>query len=322
MLHPNEIINQMPKLINWHLTFPNVNDKFCLTPAGTHRHACWCTCVPFLQRLRAYRGLHPPRSAAEGWGPPTPPQLTLPTRTSPRPVGPPLPHARTSRLNLQRRPSSNLPTAASEDTSPRTTEAPLRLSNPRPVGLPQPHARTLRLKLQRRPSNGLPTAASEDTSPRATEAPLQLSNPRPVGPHSRKRGHLAQSNRGAPPAQQPSASGPPQPHARTPRLKLQRHPSSSLPTAASEDTSPRATEAPLRLSNLRSVGPPQPHARTPYLKLQRRPSSNSRKRGHLAHSNRGAPPAQQPSACGPPTAAREDPSPEAAEAPLQQPNTT
>ena len=160
-------------------------DKFCLTSAGTHRHACWCTCVPFLQRLRAYRGLHPPRSAAEGWGPPTPPQLTLPTRTSPRPVGPPLPHARTPRLKLQRRPSSNLPTAASEDTSPRATEAPLSatlLHSSATLGQWAPHSRT--------------RGEATDPSP----------------PNSRAR---TPSNRGAPPAQQPSAVGPQQPHART-----------------------------------------------------------------------------------------------------------
>ena len=132
-------------------------------------------------------------------------------------------HARAPRLKLLRRPSSNLPTAASEDTSPRAAAQ-------------QPSA------------SGPPTAAREDPSPEATEAPLQ----RP--PNSRKRGRPEQQRR-------PSGSAtlgqwaPPQPHARTRRLKLQRHPSGST-----------------------TFGQQPP---------------NSRTRGHLAHSYRGAPPAAQ-----------------------------
>ena len=59
-------------------------DKFCLASANTHRHACRCTCVPVLLRLRAYRRLYPPRQRR--------PQLTLPSRISSRPVRP---HCRT-----------------------------------------------------------------------------------------------------------------------------------------------------------------------------------------------------------------------------------
>ena len=95
-----------------------LQDKFCLAPAGTHRHACWCTCVPipfFFETARKPRAA-PATSAAEGWGPPTPPQLTLPTRTSPRPVDPPLPHGR--------------------PPSPRTAEAPSVGLTTRPPGPP------------------------------------------------------------------------------------------------------------------------------------------------------------------------------------------
>ena len=37
-------------------------------------------------RLRAFHRLHQPTSSAEGWGPPTPRQLTLPTRTTATPA--------------------------------------------------------------------------------------------------------------------------------------------------------------------------------------------------------------------------------------------
>ena len=61
-------------------------------------------------RLRAFRGLHPPTPAAEGWGPRTPPQLTLPSRTTStqptRQVGPPPPRARTPRPDPQRIPAT------------------------------------------------------------------------------------------------------------------------------------------------------------------------------------------------------------------------
>ena len=46
------------------------SDKFCFASAGTQHHACRCPCVLFA-RLRAFRGLHKPTSAAEGWGLPT-----------------------------------------------------------------------------------------------------------------------------------------------------------------------------------------------------------------------------------------------------------
>ena len=66
-------------------------------------------------RLRAFRGLHPPTSAAEGWGPPTPPQLTLPSRTTSQP-GQWAPHrrgrgvfARTHRGSWPPRPPSQGP---------------------------------------------------------------------------------------------------------------------------------------------------------------------------------------------------------------------
>ena len=66
--------------------------KFCLTSAGTHRHACWCTCVPVLLRLRANRGLHPPRQRRKGGDPP--PLSSLPFRRAP-PLGKWVPHCRT-----------------------------------------------------------------------------------------------------------------------------------------------------------------------------------------------------------------------------------
>ena len=76
-----------------------LQDKFCLASASTHRHACRCTCVPVLLRLRAYRGLHPPSQRRKGGDPPH-----LPSLQPPRPVGPPLPHARAPRQKLQRHP--------------------------------------------------------------------------------------------------------------------------------------------------------------------------------------------------------------------------
>ena len=161
-----------------------LQDKSCLASASTHRHACRCSCVPVLLRLRAYRGLHPPCEWRKGGDPPPLPSLPFRRPTLP---GQWVPHCRT-RGPLTRNCGGTLSSPANTATlatakallrqwpkGSDTTRPPWPGDPPAiPCDHPGPHicshANSLPHTLQP-PASGPPTAASEDTSPRATDPP-------------------------------------------------------------------------------------------------------------------------------------------------------
>ena len=89
---------EMKRKINSKTSFASRRQARIATRAGVHVSLFFRDCA----HTAGYTRQGPRR---KGGDPPTPPQLTLPTRTSPRPVG--------------------LPTAARENPSPEATEAPL-----------------------------------------------------------------------------------------------------------------------------------------------------------------------------------------------------
>ena len=90
-------------------------DKFCLASASTHRHACRCTCVPVLLRLRAYRELHPPRQRRKGGDPPALPSSPFRCASLPGQCVPPPPQTRghLAQCNCRGTPPAPLPTRPS-----------------------------------------------------------------------------------------------------------------------------------------------------------------------------------------------------------------